>query len=589
MISEMKKGVLFIVLMFVAWGSYGQGWEWMRGSQNGESHGLYVATDKNENVYNVGECWFTGNFGPYTYSVGSKVYMPLVKYDSSGNVSWLVMASHAIPAGLTTDLYGNEYLLAAYLDTVVNFGGHTLSNPHYDSPCYFIAKINALGNVLWMKRIGNANGFSTNIGQLGNCITTDVCGDIYFTLGFSNNLILGDDTLVNAGNSDVLLAKFDSSGNKIWAKSFGGNGYDLASGISTTHSGNIYLAGMFKSDSMRFNTTILSDTLISRNYWSMFLVKLDNSGNPIWAKTNNGSVDCEAYGLVVDKSENAFITGTYFVGYHPSASVLFNTIVLPIAPSFQVYDFLTKYDSSGNPMWAKCVQGKYLISYGVVVDPSDNVWIHATNLSYVQNASIYDTIDGHILAAPAINYNPGFIAGWNNLGTFLTSTALSSGANSNINGIASDRGGNIYVTAHSVLDTFFLAGDSLYNTTGPVYMGHPYNMFVAKYNPNLGCPYKTYMACTIVPTEKLEIRNSDKLVSIYPNPTNNECTISYYGFLPKNANVTIYDLAGRLIHTYPLTSSETTISIADLSPGMYVCRIDVDGSGGVSKKLVVMR
>ncbi len=58
-------------------------------------------------------------------------------------------------------------------------------------------------------------------------------------------------------------------------------------------------------------------------------------------------------------------------------------------------------------------------------------------------------------------------------------------------GMTSDRAGNIYVTTHTVIDTFVVAGDSLYNTTGPVYAGRPFNMYVAKFNPDLAGPYQT--------------------------------------------------------------------------------------------------
>jgi type IX secretion system substrate protein len=78
-------------------------------------------------------------------------------------------------------------------------------------------------------------------------------------------------------------------------------------------------------------------------------------------------------------------------------------------------------------------------------------------------------------------------------------------------------------------------------------------------------------------------------ISVYPNPAYSECTISYNGSLYNKANVAIYDISGRRMLTHPLTGVNTTISIASLPPGLYLCRIDVDGTGVVSKKLVVMR
>ena len=84
----------------------------------------------------------------------------------------------------------------------------------------------------------------------------------------------------------------------------------------------------------------------------------------------------------------------------------------------------------------------------------------------------------------------------------------------------------------------------------------------------------------------VDIQN-DSYVTLFPNPASTECTITYTGTMKAGAKITIYDVTGRLLHTYPLTGSTTTVSIAELQPGMYQCRIDVDG-GPVSKKLVVM-
>jgi type IX secretion system substrate protein len=91
----------------------------------------------------------------------------------------------------------------------------------------------------------------------------------------------------------------------------------------------------------------------------------------------------------------------------------------------------------------------------------------------------------------------------------------------------------------------------------------------------------------ITGVEPVNINKSE--TGIYPNPANSECTISYFGTLYDKASVAIYDITGRLMHTYKLTGPSTTISIADMPPGMYQCRIDADGMGVVTKKLVVMR
>jgi hypothetical protein len=74
---------------------------------------------------------------------------------------------------------------------------------------------------------------------------------------------------------------------------------------------------------------------------------------------------------------------------------------------------------------------------------------------------------------------------------------------------------------------------------------------------------------------------------IFPNPATNECTISFSR--PVNsASMTLFDITGRAMRTYSLAPTSTTISIADIPAGMYQCRILIDNSEVVEKKLAII-
>ncbi|MEK6616209.1 MAG: T9SS type A sorting domain-containing protein, partial [Bacteroidota bacterium] len=72
----------------------------------------------------------------------------------------------------------------------------------------------------------------------------------------------------------MFFVKYDPSGNVLWAKSAGGTSYDEANSVTADASGNIIAAGFFKSPTITFGSTTLTNT---GNSPDMFIVKLSSS------------------------------------------------------------------------------------------------------------------------------------------------------------------------------------------------------------------------------------------------------------------------------------------------------------------------
>jgi len=89
--------------------------------------------------------------------------------------------------------------------------------------------------------------------------------------------------------------------------------------------------------------------------------------------------------------------------------------------------------------------------------------------------------------------------------------------------------------------------------------------------------------------ETEEPATSDFDVVLFPNPTRELCTISMSGPLPSDVSVYIYDVAGRLVHTYALSAAQTTVSVSDMAAGIYQCSIIATGQIIAHRKLVVVR
>src|ERR1035437_9994737 len=84
-------------------------------------------------------------------------------------------------------------------------------------------------NWSWAK---SAGGTSNDLGQ---SVSTDASGNAFVTGYFQSPTIPfgSTTTLTNAGSSNIFLAKYDASGNVLWAKSAGGTSFDEGLGIST--------------------------------------------------------------------------------------------------------------------------------------------------------------------------------------------------------------------------------------------------------------------------------------------------------------------------------------------------------------------
>ncbi len=161
----------------------------------------------------------------------------LASYDISGNRLWVrQLGSPATDNGTGTVFVpgnaGGLYLGGSTLGTVA--GSQDSNAGNHDA---FVARFDASGNRLWSHQLGSsANDFVAGI-------AADVTGSV-FLAGWTFGVVPGS-LDGNSGQSDALVAKYDSLGNRLWAHELGsiaGN-QDQASGIAIDGNGNARVAG----------------------------------------------------------------------------------------------------------------------------------------------------------------------------------------------------------------------------------------------------------------------------------------------------------------------------------------------------------
>ena len=92
----------------------------------------------------------------------------------------------------------------------------------------------------------------------------------------------------------------------VWARQMGGKSVDLASSITTDIHGNVYTTGMF-ADTADFDPGPRVTNLISasKDYYDVFIQKLDPNGTLLWVKQIGGMWIC-IHAAKVNKKFAAF-------------------------------------------------------------------------------------------------------------------------------------------------------------------------------------------------------------------------------------------------------------------------------------------
>lgn len=173
----------------------------------------------------AGNVWITGQTdgsldGP---SFGGRDAF-IRKYDADGNLLWgqqLGTTLWDVSTAVAADPSGNSYI------TGFNFPG--LFSPS-DSQNFFVAKLDASGNVLWMKPQGGP------LLDHASKLTTDAAGNVY-VVGTTRSQ-LGS---MQYGSGDIFVAKYAPDGTTLWTQQYGTSLNEFGCGIQVDAVGNIFV------------------------------------------------------------------------------------------------------------------------------------------------------------------------------------------------------------------------------------------------------------------------------------------------------------------------------------------------------------
>ncbi len=387
-----------------------------------------IAADAAGNVYVTGYFQGSADFDPGTGTAmltsngGQDIF--LAKYDAGGNYVWAISMGTSVSAfneagnGIALDAAGNIYITGVFGD-VADFdpgtGTAALTAGATDA---FVAKYDTNGNYLWAINVGG------NEAEAGQGVAVDPAGNVYITGNFWGtaefNPGSGTATLTPvAGSSDAFVAKYDPSGNYVWAGSIGGSGADEGQAIAVDTAGNVYVTGYFSNANADFDpgTAVVNLTYAAGN--DAFIAKYNTNGDYLWAKSiGSGSTD-RGTGVALDAAGNVYLTG-YFQG-----SADFNPGTGDTLKSGGGNDiFVARYDANGNYQWSKGIGGTGSdLGQAIAVDIAASIYITGG----LSSAADFDPGPDTATLTPTGNSDV-FVAKYDSGGNYLWAGKMGGGA-----------------------------------------------------------------------------------------------------------------------------------------------------------------
>ena len=315
----------------------------------------------------------------------------------------------SIQRGVVVDIAGNSYFTGVFFGTVdFDPGPAVVSLTPVPYGCnVYIAKYDASGNFLWVKNIPIAASYGNNSIGIDNNNNLFITGFYSGSSDFDPGA--GVYTVTSAGGNDMYLAKYDTNGNFIWAKSIGSTGDDRGNEVLTDAANNVYVAGDF-SGAVDFDPGPATAILTSAGVADMFIAKYDANGNYVWVKQLGGAASDDIRDIAIDGGGNIVVTG-YFNGsadFDPTASV-YNLI-----SSGSNDIFISKYDPAGNFIWAKGIGSTGSdISTALTVNSTGDLFLTGIFSGTVD----FDAGVGSTLLTAAVTAN-SFILRYDALGNF---------------------------------------------------------------------------------------------------------------------------------------------------------------------------
>lgn len=424
-----------------------------------------IAIDSSNNVYATGSFEGTVDFDPSSTGSASLTSVGatdafLTKFDSNGNFLWVKKFGGLSSDGgrsIAVDSNGNVYLAGLFQGVVdFDFGSSEESFTAVASNDMFLTRLTSDGNYQWTKRYGGSgNDYIIDL-AIDNSNNILLTGAYNGTADFDSSASTLNISS-SGGSTDIAIAKVNSDGTTLWAKSVGGTGTDGVSRIRLTSSGEIVVLGNFQLTA-DFNPGSDAYSVTSAGNPDVFLLKLGADGAFIWVKTFGGTSADYASGLAIDSTGNIVFSGLFqgTVDFDANSS----TYSLTSAGNYD--PFVEKVDASGNLIWVKSLGGTGEDwSSGVTLDSSGSVYLSGF---YKSAADFNPGAEYDTFTAQSVFFD-GFLTKLDTNGGYSWTRTISGAFEDRIQDVRSNSSGGIFVLGYINGTTDLDMGSGIRNIT----------------------------------------------------------------------------------------------------------------------------
>jgi hypothetical protein len=389
---------------------------------------------------------------------------------------------------IAVDAAGNMYVTG--FTSTVDFPTANPEQPAYGGGLYdvFVTKIDPSGSTLvystYLGGINDEKAFAIAVDSAGSAYITGFTQSPNFPTTVTAFQPVSTTGILPTNSSDAFVTKLSPGGNALVYSTFlGGNtNADNGFGIAVDSSGCAYVTG--ETASTDFPTkNAYQPSLAGSGFlrFNAFVTKLSADGTALVYSTYLGGGVDEGFGIAVDSSGSAYVTGYTYSTSFPTK----NPLQANLAGDSDI--FITKFSPAGNTLvYSTYLGGSDLDeAFGIAVDASGSAYITGKTRS-----NDFPTVNAFQPTFGGGNED-AFVAKINPAGSALVySTYLGgSGSEGNLSRIALDSAGDAYVVGSTDSTDFPTASAIQSARAGP---GD--NAFVTKLNAaGNGLIYSTYL------------------------------------------------------------------------------------------------
>ncbi|MBX7140286.1 MAG: SBBP repeat-containing protein [Chitinophagales bacterium] len=325
-----------------------------------------ATTDLQNNVYVVGSSASSGltTAGAFQENQAGNGDNIIAKFDSNGYLLWCTLLGGTKVEqirGAVCDAAGNIYV-AGYTESESGISSPESFDATYnDAGDAFLSKFTSSGQLLWSTYIGGAGQ------DRAHSLAYD--GSYVYAFGTTESdtgmSTAGAHQMLRGGKEDAWLAKFDTSGMRIWSTYFGGAEEDHGRSVKVDSAHHVYIGGFTGS-----MTGIGTPGTHQPNWYVAYgsgniplpdgyVAKFDSNGQQLWGTYYGGEGSDQVVSIDVDKNSNVYCAGST-----NSLDSIASKNPMMTFHGFTGEGMLAKLDTAGKRVW-----GSYFGGWG-----TDDLW-----------------------------------------------------------------------------------------------------------------------------------------------------------------------------------------------------------------------